>query len=285
MRPSQSRTHLPHPARSAPRVFSTALAMAFVIALSMSVATAPPSAVAEQPHDSLILSSHTTAATPPTSGLGTLTPEMRAEIERVVAAGSAVSHTQGRVALARAAARCANFEGQRYCLGVGWTSHTQGEVAARLALQLATRPATRGERTGDLDAAGLLARATQRSEKERVRVERAELTRAAQAVGKVWMLRHEIQGVPMPSGFAQRHPEVAARGFGDSYPANFAILKPSQVRSQSVSYWCGPTTMQAIGWGAANKPHNQSMWARRLHTTTAGTSITDMVRVVNANTD
>jgi len=42
--------------------------------------------------------------------------------------------------------------------------------------------------------------------------------------------------------------------------------------------------MQAIGWGSDQKRRNQSYWARRLGTTSAGTAITDMVRVVNNKT-
>ena len=44
----------------------------------------------------------------------------------------------------------------------------------------------------------------------RTEAERAELTAAARSVAKVWMLRHEIQGVPLPDGFAERHPEAIA---------------------------------------------------------------------------
>ena len=38
--------------------------------------------------------------------------------------------------------------------------------------------------------------------------ERAELTMAARSVAKVWLLRHEIEGVPLPSGFLAEHPEA-----------------------------------------------------------------------------
>ena len=43
--------------------------------------------------------------------------------------------------------------------------------------------------------------------------------------------------------------------------------------------------MQAIGWSSAGTRKNQSYWARRLGTTSAGTAISDMVRVVNNKTD
>ena len=215
-----------------------------------------------------------------TPNRGVVTAEMRAEIERVVAAGAGLSTTSGRAARARAAVRCATFEGQRYCLGVGWTEQTPEEVSARLA----QRPGPRRERTGDLNAGALLARATSRTEAGRIRAERAELTAAAESVGKVWMLRHEIQGAPLPAGFAQTHPEVGARAFGEHRPQRFSIIRGLHARSQNRTYWCGPATMQAIGWGSSKERTDQAVWARRLRTSSAGTAITDMVRVVNNHT-
>ena len=221
------------------------------------------------------------------TGRGELTRAMRAEIDRVLSEGAALDRAEGRTALAQAAVRCATFEGQRYCLGFGWTDKPEEELATRLD----PRPTTRTtERTGDLDADGLLARARSRTSTARTEAERAELTMAARSVGKVWMLRHEIQGVPLPEGFAARHPEVTARndargGFGESYPERSKILTSKVAPAQNMTYWCGPATMQAIGWGSQGKRKNQSYWARRLGTTTAGTAISDMVRVVNNKTD
>ncbi|GAB3017206.1 hypothetical protein GCM10011376_02660 [Nocardioides flavus (ex Wang et al. 2016)] len=223
-------------------------------------------------------------------GRGRLTARMRAEIDRVVAEGAALGSAQGRTARARAAVRCATFEGQRYCLGFGWTNQSAEALAARLE----TRPRLERERTGDLDADGLLARASRRTEEERIEAETAELTTAARSVGKVWLLRHEVQGVPLPEGFAERHPEVASQvaatdvqargGFGGSYPERSKILTSKVAQAQNTTYWCGPAAMQAIGWGSQEKRKNQSYWARRLGTTTAGTAITDMVRVINNKT-
>jgi hypothetical protein len=106
------------------------------------------------------------------------------------------------------------------------------------------------------------------------------------------MLRHEIQGVELPEDFAERHPEIAAAstldqrgGFGESYPTKSKILTSKVALAQNQTYWCGPATMQAIGWSSQEKRKNQSYWARRLGTTSAGTAITDMVRVVNNQTD
>ena len=220
-------------------------------------------------------------------GRGEVTPQMQAEIDRVLAEGADLQAAQGRTALARAAVRCATFDGQRYCLGFGWTNQTREALAARLE----TRPSFRStERTGDLDADGLLARAGSRSADARIEAERTELTLAAQAVGKVWMLRHEIQGVELPADFAERHPEVttpvdARGGFGGSYPTKSKILTSKVAQAQNTTYWCGPAAMQAIGWSSQGTRKNQSYWARRLGTTSAGTAITDMVRVLNNKTD
>ena len=227
-------------------------------------------------------------ASPGATGRGEVTPEMQAEIDRVVAEGAVLDSASGRTARALASVRCATFEGQRYCLGFGWTNQSREELASRLQ----PGPALGRERTGDLDAEALVARSARRTTSARAAADRAELTAAAQAVGKVWMLRHEIQGVDLPADFAALHPEVAAgaegrvaaKGFGSSYPEKFSILDESQVAAQNQTWWCGPATMQAIGWGNDQKRKNQAYWARRLGTTSAGTAITDMVRVVNNKT-
>ena len=226
------------------------------------------------------------------AGVGEVTREMRAEIERVVAEGAGSERVQGRTATARASVRCATFDGQRYCLGFGWTNQSRDELAARLETPPAFGRAA--ERTGDLDADGVLARTSARGARARTDAERVELTMAAQSVGKVWMLRHEIQGVALPEDFAARHPEVttatdagidARGGFGESYPTKDKILTSKVARSQSQTYWCGPAAMQAIGWSSQEKRKTQAYWARRLGTTSAGTAITDMVRVINNRTD
>jgi hypothetical protein len=121
---------------------------------------------------------------------------------------------------------------------------------------------------------------------ERAAAERAELTMAARSVAKVWLLRHEVQGVPLPAKFREDHPEaVSGRVSVAAYPTDkYAILDERRALSQNEYYWCGPATLQAIAWGSQGRRMNQSYWARRLGTTTAGTAITDMVRVVNNHT-
>lgn len=219
------------------------------------------------------------------TGRGAVTRAMRAEIERVVAEGASLDRAEGRTSLARAAVRCATFDGQRYCLGFGWTNQSRDALAASLT----TRPTPGRERTGDLGASGVLARGTRRSTRERSDAERVELTMAAQSVGKVWMVRHEIQGIDLPAEFAERHPEVAGTaargGFGGAYPEKSKILTSKVARAQNETWWCGPAAMQAIGWSSQGTRKSQAYWARRLGTTSAGTSFTDMVRVVNNLTD
>ena len=251
-------------------------------ALALTLGAVPLLPDDDADRDGLAPSAETTE-TPGAVGRGELTPEMRREIDRVLAEGTALDRAQGRTALARASVRCATFEGQRYCLGFGWTNQSREALAARLETGSSAR---RAERTGGLDADGLLARASTRTSTARTEAERTELTMAARSVGKVWLLRHEIQGVELPADFAARYPELASArgGFGGKYPEKYAIMDESQVQSQNTTYWCGPAAMQAIGWGNDQKRKNQTYWARRLGTTTAGTAITDMVRVVNNKT-
>ena len=241
---------------------------------------------------------------PPPPGPGILTPAMRREIDRVVADGrqaGAVSARQSPTQLASNLVRCAELDGQRYCLHTGWTTSTEADVRARVATAtrtLATRRATAAETTGDLDLAATLHRAATLSPTERAAQERAELTAAARSVAKVWMLRHEVQGVPLPAGFSERHPEagLSARSGTTSttsktrtktaadYPRLGRVLSPKRVAEQHRTYWCGPTTMQMIAWGWQDTRKAQGHWANRLGTTTSGTAITDMVRVVNQST-
>jgi hypothetical protein len=242
---------------------------------------------------------------PAAPGPGALTGAMRREIDRVVGAGrkiGSLSARQSPTGLASDLVRCAEFDGQRYCLHTGWTTSTQADVQARVATAtraLSTRRATAVERTGDLDLADILRRAAALSPAERAARERAELTAAARSVAKVWMLRHDIQGVPLPAGFAKAHPEagLSARSGATSatstttqrkthadYPSVGRVLSRKRVKSQNRTYWCGPTTMQMIAWGWQDRRRSQAHWAGRLGTTTSGTAITDMVRVVNEST-
>lgn len=240
------------------------------------------------------------SAQPGAPGPGALTGAMRREIDRVVAAGQhvgGVSARQSPAALASNLVRCAGFDGQRYCLHTGWTTRTQADVRARTAT--ATRALGRRltgavETTGDLDLSATLRRAAALSPAERAAAERAELNAAARSVAKVWMLRHEVQGVPLPAGFARAHPEagLSARSSTTTtrtktaadYPRVGRVLSPKRVAQQHTTYWCGPTTMQMIAWGWQDERKTQGHWANRLGTTTSGTAITDMVRVVNQST-
>ncbi|MEI5674345.1 MULTISPECIES: C39 family peptidase [unclassified Nocardioides] len=228
-----------------------------------------------------------------TAGLGRVTPEAASEIERVLAETPPVTARATPAALAGALTRCAEFEGQRYCLGTGWTTDSEADVrgrvatAARQAAVTARRAAV--ETTGDLDTAARLERTAALPAARRTALERAELTAAARSVAKVWLLRHELQGVPLPNGFLRRHPEARATAGAPAtkaatYPASARVLRASQVSSQIRTYWCGPTAMQMIAWGWRGEKAAQSRWARRLGTTTSGTAISSMVSTINATT-
>ncbi|MBB3045177.1 hypothetical protein [Nocardioides soli] len=231
------------------------------------------------------------------AGPSRVTAAMRAEIDRVVAAGRTIGRpgSKAGVAATADAVRCADLDGQRYCLGVGWTSDTEADVRDRVAAaarRSGRAPAT--TTTGDLDAAATLDRMVRMSPAERAAAERAELTAAARSVAKVWLLRHEIQGTPLPRGFLADHPEARAardttrlaaqRKTTADYPRRSTVIKPGRAREQNRTYWCGPATMQAIAWGWDGEVRTQRHWARRLGTTRDGTSISDIVRVVNRAT-
>jgi hypothetical protein len=246
---------------------------------------------------------------PLTAGYGRVTAAYRATIDRVIAAGRTrprLSRTTTARALVDAVVRCATFEGQRYCLGNGWTDRTQAQVRDRMVSAL-QRPASRGTAvtaTGDLSAYDALRQRAQMSPTARAAAEHAELTQAARSVAKVWLLRHQIQHVPLPPHFRALHPEVgpttlttdsktgtAPQGSGrqrakhwDDYPQKGTVLDPKDVSEQQLSYWCGPTSMQMIAWGWSGTKRTQHHWASRLGTTTSGSAITAMVNVVNRDT-
>jgi hypothetical protein len=259
-------------------------------------------------------------------GAGRVTTAMRAEIDRVVDEARAAGRRSEKPspgALVDDLVRCADLEGQTYCLGVGWTDRTEAQVQARMRVAAVSARSLTVETTGDLDVLGELRRTASLSPAARARAERAELVMAARSVAKVWVLRHAIQGVPLPADFLERHPEAraapVARGGGSpsddttappcdcptadpatptpsptataspvktiaDYPTKGIILDPTQVAEQVRSYWCGPTSMQMIAWGWKGEDRGQDYWASKLGTTTSGTSIYDMVRVTNGNT-
>ena len=214
-------------------------------------------------------------------------------------------------------APCAVFEQQQYCVGIGWTDQDQSSLAQTWTVGR-RQAATGAETTGDLSASAITARRSALPDRQRLADDRAELESAAAAVAKVVLLRHDILGTPLPSGFLARHPEARidassraqasasssataspstssspsptsqpttarSKRLGD-YPKFRQILDPTHVSEQSRTYYCGPTSMQMITWGWSGTKRSQNHWASRLHTTTSGTGITDMVRVVNQDT-
>ena len=293
-----------------PRIVAAA-SFASLLALTLATPVLPASAT------SLTTSTPAAPGAVLSAGTGRLTPALRAEIDRVVAVSRSttarVSPRSGPAALVAGQVRCADFEGQTYCLHTGWTTQPQAEVVNRTtaAVRAADARTTGRENTGDTELLTSLRRAAALSPRERAAEERAELTAAATSVAKVWLLRHQVQGTPLPAGFLDRHPEVttsrpasttyrtgttasptstsgsvAADGTKTAadYPERAAVLSTSRVSEQLRSYWCGPASMQMIAWGWHGAIQGQSTWASRLGTTRSGTAISQMVRVTNAYT-
>ena len=228
-----------------------------------------------------------------TAGRGVLTTKARAEIQRVLASttDARISIRSSPAALANDAVRCAVFEGQRYCLGLGWTTATQTVARTRVATAATAardvRRTGKVEATGDRDALAKLRYRASLSPEARAKADRRELKAAARSVAKIWLLRHQIQGTPLPAGFLEAHPEITARSGGvtadgnaidpdapiktaQDYPEEADVLSEKRVNDQRVTYWCGPTTMQMIAWRKHVPARHQRYWAKRLHTTTSG---------------
>lgn len=273
-------------------------------------------------------------------GYGAVTPAMRQQIDRVVATTASLPQQHGRLSprAATTLTQCADLDGQTYCLGEGWTDETPASVQARVATEVAPlagrrTPHKKLRQTGDLSTKNALERLAKMSPKKRAKAERQELTQAARSVAKVWMIRNEIQGVPLPAGFLAAHPEARvtvgagrvaaavatpvakptpsktptarpttgtvatvatskapsagvsiAASVPAKYPVKAKVLKNKQTAEQIRTYWCGPTSMQMIAWGWKQKDKGAAHYAAKLGTTSAGTAISDMVRVTNNNT-
>ena len=123
---------------------------------------------------------------------------MAAEIDRVVAEGRAAGRLTGKQPLGKlvgSLVRCAELDGQRYCLGLGWTDLAPAQARAQMTVAArATRARRDASTTGDLDALGELRRTASLSPAARAAAERRELTDAARSVAKVWVLRHDDPG-------------------------------------------------------------------------------------------
>lgn len=289
-----------------------------IVALGLLLAVAPFLPSSRGPESTIRPSRGGQPAATPTPAVGpsVVTPAMQAEIDRVVAEGlarPALRSKPGPAAAVGSQVRCATFEGQRYCLHLGWTHDTEEQVQARLSVAARRSAQPTGPGTGDLDVLADLQSAAQLAPEIRAADEREELTQAARAVAKVWQLRHEIEGVPYPPSLpALQRPRAsasaspaAAKASGTTrasasasastsaaappktaadYPRRHVILDPTETAEQIRSYWCGPTSMQMIAWGWRGRDGGQTKWARRLGTTTSGTDISAITRVVNEAT-
>ena len=264
------------------------VSLAATVILSATVLSAP-TASADRPDDPADTWPASNARTASAGSVPTnsVTPAMQREIDRVVNAGrraaARVAPTSGARALAGAQIRCAMFEKQRYCLRYGWTNRTAAELRDDLVKREANARRS-GRETGDASVLESLRTHARMAPTAKARADRAELRQAARATAKVVDLRHDIQGTPYPRGFFARHPEVdrtAATASKRLYPKRYYIMNWHNVRQQRRSYWCGPTTMQMIGWGWNKKVRPQKLWASRLGTTTSGSSIGNMVKAVN----
>ena len=115
---------------------------------------------------------------------------------------------------------------------------------------------------------------------------------AAQSVGKVWMLRHEIQGVPLPDGLRRAAP--GGRGGRRAGTRRVRRVVPDEVQDPHQQGGPGAEPDLLVRprhdaghrlelAGQAEEPVLLGPPPR--HHVSAGTAITDMVRVVNNKTD
>lgn len=166
---------------------------------------------------------------------------------------------------AKALGRCFALADLRYCLGQGFTERTPDCPALAKAPTSGTR--------GDLSFGVWAARRVALSDAQRVKVEQAEVSEALEA----------LPGIRRSLGsLAAARDGRYADFFDDLTPREANTIMAGKQTRQERSYWCGPATMQSIGWWATGKKETQSVWAKRLGTTTAGTAIERMVAQLKA---
>ncbi len=198
---------------------------------------------------------------------------MRREIARVVAAGASLGPDSERAttdALVTTQVRCAVFAGERYCLGVGWTSRTEAEVRARMATAATT-------------AAAPDRRRDHRGPRRRWRC-CAPPPPGPSPPGSPPSVRSSPTR-PGPSGkVVALRQELALGQHGRRFPRKAKIMQPDRTIAQTHSWWCGPATLQMIAWGWRHEREPQRFWADKLGTTTNGSAIGSIVRQVNRKT-
>ena len=156
-----------------------------------------------------------------TAGPGRVTPAMRAEIERVVDAGRSVGRIATKIdpdqlarqpGALRGLRRPALLPAHRLDRRAPRPRSAPGSARAARAVT-PDRARRRRDHRRPRTRWPLLERAGRRSSPQaRATAERQELTEAARSVAKVWLLRHQIQGVALPatSSRATRRPAAPA---------------------------------------------------------------------------
>jgi hypothetical protein len=169
--------------------------------------------------------------------------------------------------------RCFQLDAENYCLGLGFVDRRP--TSTQLGV-MATSPeagsVARADRTGALSVTDLIAQRASLSGPARLQAELNEMRTAWDGRQKARALRSTPTGAAPTTMAAQL-----------ATPSGYAIMWGTQT-SQERSYWCGPATMQSIDWGNDHHRETQASWARLLGTTTAGTSITSLVRLTNIYT-
>ena len=205
--------------------------------------------------------------------------------------------------LAAGLVRCAEFEGQRYCLGPGWTTDTEAQVQARIAAAARTR--RRPSYADRVDRRPRRARqpaAHGRAQPRRPGGGRARRADRGRPLGGQGLAAAPPDpGRALPAGFLARHPEAqrprrrtapAAAADADARAEKrFRRLPRARHRAEAepgrragADLLVRPDHHADDRLGLELRARSQAYWAGRLGTTTGGSAISDMVRVVNDST-
>ena len=224
------------------------------------------------------------------SGVGRVTPAMRPRSTGSSRAGASLARAPGAHVAGHAAGALRRVRGPALLPRHRLDRPDPGDDRSRPGSTAPSAPAAASS-TGDLDADGLLARASSRRRRPQPRPSARSSPRPPGRSPRSGCCGTRSRACRCPPASSSEHPEVGRRADVHGtrrvrrvdYPTT-RRCSPARWPAQVRTYWCGPTTMQMIAWGWQASGSPRSYWARRLGTTTNGTAITDMVRVVNTST-
>lgn len=204
---------------------------------------------------------------------------------------------------ADAVIRCVTIDKEQFCTEIGFTDLKRGSDAWKSYLSAALSAVP--SETGDDALLATVVRLESLTASELAAHQRDQIASAKSAVGKGKLYDSIAVGAGATPELLSTYPELAGEGGGTpattttgATSLDVAGLTPSAAvaaasppvsdsimsgfaSEQIYSDYCGPATMQMLGWADSGVKVGQSTWATRLNTTANGTTISNMVGTLN----